>query len=88
MPVGELETPYKERPAGSASKLRTYVDGFAILAPIVVLVKEERPLQFFSLAALALLLLALAIGLPVVVTFLEPAWCRVSRPPSSPPRWC
>ena len=69
MPVGEVETPYKERPEGSASKLRTYVDGVAILRAIVILVKEERPLQFFSLAALVLLLFALAFGLPVIVTY-------------------
>lgn len=71
MPVGELETPYKERPEGSTSKLRTYVDGLAILRAIVILVKEERPLQFFSLSALAALLLGLAIGTPVVFTYLE-----------------
>ena len=56
---------------GSTSKLRTYVDGFAILRAIVILVKEERPLQFFSLAALVLLLLAFAIGLPVILTYIE-----------------
>jgi glycosyltransferase involved in cell wall biosynthesis len=71
MPVGEIETPYKERPTGSTSKLRTYVDGLAILRAIVILVKDARPLQFFSLAALALLLLGLTIGLPVVITFLQ-----------------
>jgi len=31
MPLGEMETPYKDRPAGSASKLRTYSDGLRIL---------------------------------------------------------
>ena len=71
MPVDEVRTPYKERPMGSTSKLRTYVDGFAILRAIVILVKEERPLQFFSLAALVLLLLAFAIGLPVILTYIE-----------------
>ena len=69
MPVAELRTPYKERPVGSTSKLRTYVDGVAILRAIVILVKEERPLQFFSVAALFVLLIALVIGLPVVFTF-------------------
>jgi len=69
MPVGEVKTPYKERPQGSTSKLRTYVDGFAILRSIVTLVKEERPLQFFSFAALLWLVLALAIGVPIIITF-------------------
>jgi glycosyltransferase involved in cell wall biosynthesis len=71
MPVGEIRTNYRERPEGSASKLRTYVDGIRILRAIVVLVKEERPLQFFSSAALVLLILGVALGLPVVFEFLR-----------------
>lgn len=69
MPIGELVTAYRSRPPGSASKLRTYVDGVRILRTIVVLVKEERPLQFFVLVGLALLLSGLLLGLPVVVEF-------------------
>jgi len=71
MPMGELKTPYKDRPPGSASKLRTFHDGFRILKLILVLVKEERPLQFFSLLSAALALLSLGIAWPVVVTFME-----------------
>jgi glycosyltransferase involved in cell wall biosynthesis len=71
MPVGEIRTLYRERPAGSASKLRTYRDGLRILRTILTLVKEERPLQFFSLAGLALFLLGLGLGLPVVIEFLR-----------------
>ena len=71
MPVGEVRTSYKDRPAGSASKLRTYSDGLRILRTIVLLVKEERPLQFFALAALAFAVLGVALGLPVVAEFLR-----------------
>ncbi len=71
MPIGELQTPYKERPAGSVSKLRTYSDGLRILRTIVILVKEERPLQLFSTAAVVLLLLAVGFGAPVVNEFLR-----------------
>ncbi|WP_431268801.1 glycosyltransferase [Dankookia sp. P2] len=70
MPVGEVPCAYRDRPAGSSSKLRTYADGFRILRTILLLVKEERPLQFFSLAALGLLLLGLGLGVPVVWQFL------------------
>ncbi|WP_048861983.1 glycosyltransferase, partial [Acidisphaera rubrifaciens] len=59
MPVAEIAAPYRERPAGTASKLNTYRDGLRILRTIIVLVKEQRPLQFFSLSALALLLAGL-----------------------------
>ena len=69
MPVGELSTPYRERPAGSASKLRTVRDGLRILRLILLLVKDERPLPFFSLAGVALLLLGLLFGIPIVIEF-------------------
>jgi len=70
MPIAEIRTAYRERPEGSASKLRTYTDGFRILRTILVLAKEERPLLLFSLAGLVLLLLGVALGLPVVAHFL------------------
>jgi hypothetical protein len=71
MPIGELPTPYKERPAGSVSKLRTWSDGLRILRMIVLLVKEERPLQFFSLCGLALAVLAVGLSVPIFTTFLR-----------------
>ena len=48
MPMAEMDTRYKERPVGSVSKLNTYRDGFRILCTIGYLVREERPLVFFS----------------------------------------
>ena len=71
MPVAEVATPYKERPEGSVSKLRTVRDGLRILGAIVKLVKEERPLPFFSLVFGALAVAALVLIGPVVMTFLE-----------------
>jgi glycosyltransferase involved in cell wall biosynthesis len=71
MPVGEVRTAYKDRPVGSTSKLRTYSDGARILRTIVVLVKEERPLQFFSICGLFLVALAIVMGVPVVAEFLR-----------------
>jgi glycosyltransferase involved in cell wall biosynthesis len=71
MPVGEVSTAYKDRPAGSTSKLRTYSDGFRILRTILVLVKEERPLQFFSLAGAVLLVIGFGLSVPVLLEFLR-----------------
>ena len=71
MPIGEVPTPYKERPAGSASKLRTYSDGLRILRTIVLLVKEERPLPFFAAIGAALLLLAVLLAVPILADFLR-----------------
>jgi glycosyltransferase involved in cell wall biosynthesis len=71
LPLAEIQTPYRDRPPGSKSKLNTFRDGFRILRTIVYLVKEERPMQFFSLLALALFVASLLLGWPVVATYIE-----------------
>jgi len=71
MPVGEIAIGYRERPAGSISKLRTWPDGLRILRTILMLVKEGRPLQFFAATGAVLLLAALGIGGPVVIQFVR-----------------
>ncbi len=71
MPIGELPCTYHERPAGSASKLRTYSDGLRILRLIIQLLRDQRPLPFFSLAAIGLLITGLSLGFPIVITFLK-----------------
>src|SRR5688572_20729148 len=52
MPIADVPTRYRGREEGSVSKLRTFRDGLLISSMIVRLVKEERPLQFFTLFAL------------------------------------
>jgi glycosyltransferase involved in cell wall biosynthesis len=71
MTVGEWPIAYAERPADSPSKLNTYRDGFRILATILRLIRIERPLAFFMVVAGILAIASLAIGIPVIVTFLE-----------------
>jgi glycosyltransferase involved in cell wall biosynthesis len=71
MPVAELDTNYKERPPGSVSKLRTFRDGWRILLTITNLMRNERPLMFFSLVSLAIAAAAIALGIPVVLGYLE-----------------
>ncbi len=71
MPIAEVPTPYGARPAGTASKLRTYRDGFRILMMIVNLFKEERPLAFFSIIAGVLALSAVGVAYPVFLTYFE-----------------
>ena len=66
MPMSEMDTRYKERPVGSVSKLNTYRDGFRILGTIGYLVREERPLVFFSTIAFLFAAVASLIGAPVV----------------------
>jgi glycosyltransferase involved in cell wall biosynthesis len=71
MPVAELRTRFKERVAGSESKLQTVSDGVRIMWTIATLLKQERPFFLFGLAALALMIVSLAAGYPVVAEYME-----------------
>lgn len=81
MPIADMPTRYGSREAGSTSKLHTIRDGLRIGGMIIRLVKEERPLQFFSLIGLMFFLASLAFGYPVLITFLETG--QVPRFPSA-----
>jgi len=71
MMVDEIPVGYKDRPAGSVSKLNTFRDGFRVLKTIFTLFKDYRPMTFFGLTALVLLLIALGLFIPVLVQFLD-----------------
>ena len=71
IPIAEFPTPYGERPQGSASKLRTISDGARIMRTIAYLLKEEQPLTFFGAVSAVLVVVALALGIPVVVEFVR-----------------
>src|SRR5690349_23730944 len=71
MPVSEVETNYKERPPGSTSKLRTFRDGWRILMTISNLMRNERPLLFFTLIGLVAFTAAFILGLPVLLEYLD-----------------
>lgn len=71
MSVGEVETPYKERPEGSFSKLSTYRDGFRILRTMLRLFSAERPLMCFGGIGIALAVLAVALMVPVTLEYLD-----------------
>jgi glycosyltransferase involved in cell wall biosynthesis len=71
LPMAEVDTAYKERPVGSASKLNTYRDGFRILFRIAQLIREERPLFFFSVIAGILAVIAMILGWSLLIEFVE-----------------
>lgn len=71
MPVAEVETPYGNRPEGSTSKLHTVADGLRILRTIAALIKEERPLLFFSLVAALLAILSVVLAIPIFREYFE-----------------
>ncbi len=71
MPVAERVTAYAARPEGSESKLSTYRDGWRILRTILTLFRIEKPLAFFGIIGAALALIAIAISIPLFLTFFE-----------------
>jgi hypothetical protein len=70
LPIAEIEAPYGDRPHGSKSKLRTFTDGFRILKTIVLLIKEERPLQFFLSAAGVLATTSVVLAWPLFTSYI------------------
>jgi glycosyltransferase involved in cell wall biosynthesis len=71
MPVGELVTAYGARPEGSASKLSTYRDGWRILKTIGTLYSVERPVLFYGGIGALMLVAALVLAVPLVLTYLD-----------------
>ena len=71
MPVDEIETRYGARPEGSHSKLSTFSDGWRILKTIVTLYRIERPVLFFGTIGALLLVAAILLAIPLVLTYLQ-----------------
>jgi glycosyltransferase involved in cell wall biosynthesis len=71
MPVGEVETIYAARPEGSESKLSTFSDGWRILRTIVTLYRVERPALFYGAIGALLLIAAVLLAIPLVVTYMH-----------------
>ncbi len=71
MPVGEVVTAYGARPEGSESKLSTWGDGWRILKTIGTLYRVERPVLFYGTIGFLLLLTAIILAIPLVLTYLE-----------------
>ncbi|HJG04498.1 glycosyltransferase family 2 protein [Limosilactobacillus reuteri] len=57
---------YRDRPAGSESKLNTYSDGFKVLRVIFTLYRNYKPFNFYGLLALLLVILSLGFFIPNV----------------------
>jgi len=55
MVILEMPIRYRARPVGSVSKLSPFADGYRILITMAVLLRNHRPLYFFSSIAVGLL---------------------------------
>jgi len=60
--IKEISAPYRARPEGSFSKLRTVSDGLAVMLKLFLILKSYKPLTFFGLSSIGLLVLGLAAG--------------------------
>ena len=69
--IVEIPVNYRDRPAGSFSKLNTIRDGFRVLRTIFIILKDYRPLFFFGCISSILFVLGLITGLPVLLEFLR-----------------
>ena len=67
----EVKVGYRDRPAGSVSKLNTYRDGFRVLKTIGRLFKEYKPTIFFSLLSLLFLIISVGFGIPVFAEYFK-----------------
>lgn len=69
--IREIPVTYRDRPAGSVSKLNTYSDGFRVLRTIFRLFREYKPLAFFGALALLFLIVMLALFIPVLAEYVR-----------------
>jgi len=69
--IKEVPLPYRERPEGSVSKLRTFHDGFRVLAEIARIAKAYKPFTFFGGIGLAFILVGGISGIWVILDYLE-----------------
>ncbi len=64
--IVEIPVNYRDRPAGSFSKLNTLRDGVRVLSTIGNILRYYRPLVFFGGAAIFFALLGLIVSVPVI----------------------
>ena len=61
----EIPVQYRDRPAGSVSKLNTYKDGARVLKTIATLFKEYKPSLFFNVISILFYLISVILAVPV-----------------------
>ena len=61
---------FRDRPAGSESKLNTYSDGMRVLMTIARLYRDYKPMGFFSIVALILALVSILFFIPIFAEYL------------------
>ena len=67
----EISVAYRDRPEGSFSKLSTVSDGLNVIKTIANLYRNYRPMSFFGLISLVLIIAAAVFFVPVFVEYLN-----------------
>ena len=67
----EIPIEYRDRPAGSKSKLNTFSDGFKVIFTILRSLREYRPMFFFGVLAIICFALAIGFFIPVFIDFVN-----------------
>ena len=69
MQVENVVVEYRDRPKGSVSKLNTYSDGIRVIRKMLQLYKNYKPLKFFGLLGLLLIIVAGVLMIPIVAEY-------------------
>ena len=69
--IEEIPIVYRDRPAGSVSKLNTVSDGIKVVETIIKMFKDFKPRQFFWVISLIFIILGLIVGIPVIIEFIK-----------------
>ncbi len=69
--IKEIPIEYRDRKEGSVSKLNTYSDGLKVIRMIFALIRDQRPLMYFSVVTLILLIIAGIFFFPILFTFFQ-----------------
>ncbi len=71
MQITHVVVDYRDRGAGSESKLNTYSDGMKVIKTIIMLFKDYRPLRFFAGIAAVLFVLGISFFIPILIDFIR-----------------
>ena len=67
----EIPIDYRDRPEGSLSKLNTVSDGIKVLSTIIKMLKDYRPLFFYTIFAVIMATISLIFGIPVIIEYFK-----------------
>ena len=79
--IEEIPIVYRDRPAGSVSKLNTVSDGIKVVETIIKMFKDFKPRQFFWIISLIFIILGLIVGIPVIIEFIKTSY--ITKVPSA-----